>query len=202
MRGNDLRGKNFGKLIVVELSGKQGKSLKWLCKCDCGNTKEIVGYQLTRGTTISCGCYKKDRMANLNKKHDMTNTKLFSLWFGMKRRCYDKTLNGFSSYGGRGIKVCDEWKNSFESFAEWAKNTGYEEGLTIERKNVDGDYEPLNCSWITMKEQQWNKQKTIYLLYKGERKPLCEWCEILGVNKNTARSRYYRGWSADKILSL
>lgn len=201
MRGNDLSNKKFGRLLVLKRVPSTSKSIRWLCLCDCGKHKEVESYQLKRGSIISCGCYKKE-IGKRSETHNMTNTHLYSEWTNMKRRCYQKSINGFDSYGGRGIIVCDEWKNSFENFMKWSFKNDYDESLTLERIDVNGNYEPSNCSWITIKKQQWNKRNTIFIEFDNEIKSLCEWCEILGVNKNTARWRYYKGLSSSEIFSL
>lgn len=158
---NDLTGKKFGRLKVVRYYGsnKNGRAL-WLCQCECGNTKVIVGNSLINKATISCGCYNKEHSKNIHTKHNMSYSKIYKVWNGMKTRCYNKNFLYYCNYGGRGIKICDEWKNDFSKFYEWAINNGYKEGLTIDRINNDGNYEPNNCRWVTRAEQNRNKRYT------------------------------------------
>ena len=158
---NDLTNKKFGKLEVIKYYGsnKNGRAL-WLCKCECGNMKVVVGNSLLNKATISCGCYNKEQARERRTKHSMSYSKLYKVWGGMKTRCYNKNFVYYRNYGGRGIKICDEWLTNFLLFYNWAINNGYEEGLTIDRINNDGDYEPSNCRWITRAEQNRNQRKT------------------------------------------
>lgn len=158
---NDLTGKKFGRLKVIEYYGsnKNGRAL-WLCKCDCGKTKSVLGNSLLCGLTLSCGCYNKEKAQKRRTKHSLSYSKLYKVWNGMKTRCYNKNFIYYCNYGGRGITICYEWLNDFEIFYKWAISNGYEEGLTIDRINNDGNYEPNNCRWITRAEQNRNQRKT------------------------------------------
>ena len=156
---NDLTGKKFGKLTVIKYYGsnKYGRAL-WLCVCDCGNTKIARGGTLISNATKSCGCYNSESAKKRFTKHNLSNTKLYKVWQGMKTRCYDKNFIYYCNYGARGITICDEWKNNFMTFYNWAMANGYKEGLTIDRINNDGIYEPSNCKWSTRAEQNRNKR--------------------------------------------
>lgn len=157
---NDLTEKRFGKLKVIKYykSNKNGRAL-WLCQCDCGNIKVVLGNSLLNKSTLSCGCYNKERSKELHSKHNMSNSKLYKVWQGMKTRCYNKKFMYYKNYGGRGIKMCNEWLNNFETFYIWAIKNGYKEGLTIDRINNDGNYEPINCRWTTRAEQNRNTRR-------------------------------------------
>lgn len=136
-------------------------------------------------------------------KHGMTNSRLFSIWRGMKKRCYQQSSHGYKNYGGRGITVCDEWRNSFIAFMEWAFANGYSEEdkeLTIDRIDVNGNYTPTNCRWANRKEQYNNKRNSVIIEYNGEKHALCEWGRILGVPRGTIQARYRKGWDAEHIL--
>jgi len=125
---------------------------------------------------------------------------LYHLYYNVRSRCENPNSSYYEYYGGRGIKVCDEWK-TWEAFKEWALSHGYKKGLTIDRIDVNGDYEPSNCRWITHAEQMRNTRKTRYLTYKGITKPMKTWCEELGVSFNTASARFTRGWKdSEEIL--
>ena len=158
---NDLTGKRFGRLTVIKYYGsnKNGKSL-WLCKCKCGNNKIVLGNSLVTSLTKSCGCYNKEHSKKIHSTHNMSYSKLYKVWQGMKTRCYNPKFIYYNNYGGRGIKICDEWLNDFGKFYDWTINNGYKEGLTIDRINNDGNYEPSNCRWITRAEQNRNQRKS------------------------------------------
>lgn len=160
----DLTGKKYGRLTVIERSGVRGGQSSWLCKCECGNKKVVIGKNLRRGLTTSCGCYHNELLSVRNTTHGLSKTRIYRIWRDMKNRCFYSKDKHFKDYGGRGITICDEWKNSFESFYKWSDANGYSEKLTIDRIDNDGNYEPSNCRWITMKEQCQNRTK------KGQRK--------------------------------
>ena len=174
----------------------------WLCKCNCGNNTIIPTNKLTSGKTKSCGCLRKETAKPpIIVKHGMSYSRLYKVWKDMKGRCYKPTSKRFSAYGARGIKVCDEWL-SFENFYKWSLSNGYSDDLTIDRINNDGNYEPSNCRWVTMKTQANNRRTNHLLTYKGETHTLKEWAEITGINYNTLVGRINRlGWSIEKTLN-
>lgn len=135
-------------------------------------------------------------MKNLYSKRD--NLKLWNIYHGMKKRCCNQNCKRYKDYGGRGISVCDEWLKGFDSFAVWAYSNGYEEGLTIERKDVNGNYCPENCEWITRREQAYNKRDSIKVEYGGEVKDLMVWCNELGLKYDTVHHRITHGWSVEE----
>ena len=158
---NDLTSKKFGRLKVIKYYGsnKNGRAL-WLCKCSCGNERVVLGNSLLNKSTFSCGCYNKEHSKNIHTKHSLSYTKLYKVWQGMKTRCYNPNFMYYCNYGGREIAICKEWKDNFSKFYKWAIENGYREGLTIDRINNDGNYEPSNCRWITRAEQNRNQRKT------------------------------------------
>lgn len=164
----DLVGQKFGKLTVVEQHGftnknKHGRRYAvWYCKCDCGNYCEMSSDTLTRKRSDhSCGCLAKKHLAEMSKNnitHGMTGTRLYGCYKGMIGRCYREKDIHYNAYGKRGITVCNEWKNNPKAFIDWALANGYSDDLTIDRIDVNGNYEPSNCRWIPMSEQYKNKQ--------------------------------------------
>lgn len=130
-----------------------------------------------------------------------TNKRLYSIWYNMKMRCYNKNNNDFKYYGGRNIKICNEWLNNFKTFKDWAIKNGYQNNLTIDRIDVNKNYEPSNCKWSAIQEQQWNKRNTIYYKYKGETKSLPELCYKYKIKEDVVCSRLTRGWNLETALT-
>lgn len=159
MKPLELSGQRFGRLLVIRREGSRNGRATWYCKCDCGNYKVVIGKNLKNGKTSSCGCLHKELLSKRSKTHGMTGKRLYRIWHDMKNRCEYSKDKKYSYYGGRGIKVCNEWSSNFESFMTWALSNGYNDLLTIDRINNDGNYEPNNCRWITMKEQCSNRRK-------------------------------------------
>lgn len=198
---SDLIGKKFGRLTVVDFSHtNKHKQSMWKCKCECGKEIIATGIHLSNGHTKSCGCLKKDVLQS-RKTHGMRNTRLYRIWLGMKSRCTIKTTTSFRHYGGRGITICDEWMNDFQSFYDWAMANGYSENLTIDRIDPNGNYEPSNCRWVTTKVQANNKRTNAKILFNGETKTIKEVSEISGINYQTLFSRYKAGKSLNEIVS-
>ena len=164
----DLTGQKFGRLTVIEQHGYTEKNkygtryAVWYCKCDCGNYCEMASDTLTRKrNNHSCGCLAKEHLEDISKgniTHNMTGTRLYGCYKGMMNRCYREKDIHYNAYGKRGITVCNEWKNNPKAFIDWALSHGYSDDLTIERIDVNGNYEPSNCTWIPMSEQYKNKQ--------------------------------------------
>lgn len=195
---DNLIGQKFGRLTVIEKVGyKRSNSgyedIVWKCICDCGNLTQTITPYLKKGVTKSCGCLKRETLELHNFKHGLTNTKLFGIWEGIKERCYRNKCASFVNYGGRGIKMCSEWINDFKVFYDWSVSNGYQEGLTIERINVNGNYEPSNCTWIPRSEQSKNRRSNHYILYNGTTNTISDWSRELGVSRSVVR--YY----ADKF---
>lgn len=202
MRLDDLTGKRFGRLTVVSRAenGKGGRA-RWLCRCDCGNKRVVYGYSLKSGNTRSCGCLRAETSKDKATTHGMSKTSLFHVWWAMMERCTNKNSNSYKNYGGRGISVCDEWLDS-ATFFDWALSNGYEEGLTIERIDVNDGYKPSNCKWITKAEQARNKTNSFIVEIDGESKCLAEWCERYEINYSTVHQRIAKlGWPPIKALT-
>lgn len=203
----DLTGKKFNSLTVLERYGNDSQgSVTWKCKCDCGNETITTSRNLTSGHTKHCKVCGVKASSNAKIKHNMTDTRLYQIWLNMKRRCDNRKTDSYKLYGERGIKVCEEWKNSFEAFAEWSFQNGYSEekaarDCSIDRKNNNKGYEPSNCRWISQKEQARNRRNNHIIEYMGEKKTLKEWAEVLGINYGTLASRINRyNWSIKKAF--
>lgn len=197
MKFKDLTGQKFGRLTVLyKLHNYHKKEIYWLCICDCGNITETRGSTLRNESAKSCGCYMKEIVT----KHGKSNTRLHKTWSMIKDRCYNKHNNRYPIYGGRGIVVCDEWKHDFEAFHDWAIENDYRDDLTIDRIDVNGNYEPNNCRWATPKQQARNTTRNRNITYNGETYCISEWADILGINANTIRSRLNYGWPIEKCL--
>lgn len=191
----DLTGRTFGNLTVIKrvkdhITPKGTKIPMWECICNCGNKDPVIvrGDSLRNGSTKSCGCLAKkyrEEFKTINYKHGGSSngrqTKLYSIWHGMKNRVTNPKQNRHESYIDKGINICDEWFNSFENFQKWALNNGYQEGLSIERIDIDKDYCPENCIWIPFSEQSKNTSRTINILVDNKRLCLKDCCKKFGL---------------------
>lgn len=191
----DLTGQKFGKLTVLKKCGntKEGKTV-WLCKCECGNETKVIGRDLRNGHTQSCGCLHKEVMRKKQYKHGLAKTRINNIYHNIKARCTNPKNISYSNYGQRGIKICEEWQD-FEPFYKWALENGYADTLTIDRIDVNGNYEPLNCRWVTQKQQQNNRRNNHYVKINNKKHTLQEWAKIYNISINTIRTRLSRGWS-------
>lgn len=196
---DNLIGKRFERLVVKEraedaVSPSGRRRVRWLCECDCGN--EIIAYpdNLKGGKTKSCGCYQNDMNRKRFATHGMTNTHIYGIWSSMKARCFNKNATAYKDYGGRGVVMCDEWKNDFESFYQWALSSGYEQGLSIDRIDNDKNYCPENCRWVTSDVQASNRRSNRNITYSGETHTVTEWAQKFNKNPKTIFNRIYSGW--------
>ena len=198
-RVKDLTDQYFGRLHVIERAenSKDGRA-RWLCECECNNRKIILGKHLVSGKIQSCGCLQKESIT----KHGMCGTRIYSIYRGMKDRCYNQNMSEYHNYGGRGISICDEWLNDPSAFFKWALENGYSDDLTIDRKDNDGNYCPENCQWSTFVEQQNNKSNNTYLTKDGETHTVAEWSRILGINPSTISTRLFKGCNDEEALRV
>ncbi len=166
-KAKDLTGKKFNRWTVLGRAGSNHKGLAlWLCKCECGVERVVRGSDLRNGSSQSCGCLNIEASKAAATKHGHGHSRLYNVWVGIKQRCYYTNSNSYKYYGGRGITICDEWLHDFQAFHDWAIANGYDEvaergGCTIDRIDVNGNYEPDNCRWVTMKEQSYNRRNTV-----------------------------------------
>lgn len=196
MRLEDLTGKKFGLLTVVERSsGPNKKHTYWLCECECGTQRVVAAAHLKSGHTKSCGCLTS------SKKDSFTVHRLKKIFQGMKKRCYNHNTPGYMYYGVRGIQICDEWLHDFQAFYEWAMANGYEDHLTIDRINVNGNYEPSNCRWATKLEQSNNTRANVFISYNGKTQTISEWARELNIHVHTLENRLYRGWTIEDAFT-
>lgn len=191
----DLTGHQYGRLKVIRFHEKRDKRSYYLCKCECGTERVVRSDGLTTGHTQSCGCLCKEINKNNPNHvvHGKSRTRLYGVWSGMKERCNRESSPAYVNYGGRGIKLCEDWENNFSSFYDWANKNGYEEDLTIERVDNNKGYSPENCTWITKGEQNKNKRSKRLITIGKETKSLAEWCECTGLHRSTIHRRYKRG---------
>lgn len=197
----DLTSKRYGRLIVLSFIGKiNGKHHNyWNCLCDCGNSVNVTGNNLRANVTKSCGCLHKEKTSISNKKHgaSIIETKEYRAWQNMRKRCNNKKSEDYSSYGGRGIKVCERW----DSFINFLNDMGYApDGFSLDRIDVNGGYNPDNCRWADIKTQARNKTNNRYISSNGIIKTLAEWAEISGTDRRNIHKRIVRGWTTEQAI--
>lgn len=196
----DLTGQKFGKLTVIKRSGSDNHGATWLCLCECGNSIIVSSGNLKSGNTKSCGCLRQEagiKNGIANRQYKKEDKRLLSIWRSIHNRCETETYISYKYYGKRGIRVCKEW-SEFENFERWAKSNGYEENLTIDRIDINGDYCPQNCRWVNMKTQANNKSNNKYIEYQGRIQTLAQWCDELELNYARTQlrlSKYY--WTVE-----
>lgn len=190
----DLTGKRYTRLLVIRRMPNDSRGrTRWLCRCDCGKEITAYAYSLKSGHTKSCGCYSHDLFVKNNTKHNAKHSRLYDIWCHMKERCYYPPYEHYDRYGGRGIKVCNEWEQDFSAFQTWALANGYSEHLTIDRINNDGNYEPANCRWISIQRQERNRCDTVFVLFRGQKMSLHDATDALNINYKSAWQRYRDG---------
>jgi hypothetical protein len=200
MKKLDLTGQRFGRLTVINEAGKaKDGRIRWQCLCDCGQITETPSTKTLRnGTCKSCGCIQKENPPA--KTHGQSDTNLFHVWNGIKQRCLNPRSQAFNNYGGRGIKVCDEWREDFQAFHDWAIKNGYRLGREIDRIDNDGDYEPGNCRWVTSQTNNNNRRSNTLVEIGGKTHTISEWSRITGIPRSTLQKRISSGKTPDEIL--
>lgn len=189
---SDLTNLRFGRLAVIKMVEKN----RWLCVCDCGNEKTIYRNNLVGNQTRSCGCYQKEKVMT----HGLSRNRLYSIWCDIKKRCTNERSKVFGNYGGRNIKICEEWMNDFSKFHKWSITNGYKDNLSIDRKDNDGNYEPSNCRWVTSEVQNNNTRKNVRVEIEGVTRTLSQWSKLSGVNERTISHRFKNGITGKALL--
>lgn len=195
----ELVGQRFGRWTVIAFAGRtKDRQLLWLCRCDCGNEGVVRTYALKKGRSKSCGCLNKEVTSKVKSTHGMSHTKLYRVWRAMINRCTNPNQKSYERYGQRGIRVCDKWL-TFEGFLE-DMGASYQEGLTLDRIDVNGDYEPSNCRWVSMKKQSNNRRSNHLIEFQGEKMTFSEASERFVIPYHTLKRRLYTGWSVHDAL--
>lgn len=209
----NLVGMKFGRLTVISraenhVTPSGGTKAQWNCECECGNHVIVTTCNLTTGNSKSCGCYGDEIRKTSSITHNQRHSRLYGVWSNIKDRCYNESSGCYKNYGGRGICMCDEWKDSFESFSLWAYGNGYDPSAdrfkcTIDRIDVNGMYCPDNCRWVDQKTQSNNRRNTFYITTNEETHTLSEWSDITGIKYHTLFARINKlGWEPEAALGL
>jgi len=202
----DLKGQRFGRLVVLYDTGeRKHRNVVWHCRCDCGTEVDVIGRNLTSGRTKSCGCYHRERVAEVHTVHGMSRKRkrhpIYGTWHAMLQRCENPNDHSYKDYGGRGITVCDEWHDSV-IFINWALASGWREGLTLDRIDNDGNYESSNCRWITRKENSRNKRNNHLITFNGKTQTMAQWAEEVNIPYHTLKYRIGRyHWPIERALT-
>lgn len=201
-------GQKFNRLTVIGfryLRRGQYHHWEWECKCDCGNVKTFNPGKVKSGHTQSCGCIRAERLIGYNKVnkyiHGGHKTRLNNIWHGARQRCENPTSKDYKNYGGRGIRFCSEWQ-SFDCFRNWAMNNGYDPALTLDRIDTNGNYEPDNCRWTSIKAQCRNKRTNVIVTVNQKEMTLAEACDKYGMPyQNVWHRLFIYGWTLEEALS-
>lgn len=201
----DLTGMKFGKLTVIcraddYVQPNGNKSTQWLCSCECGKNKIVKAAYLVSSHTVSCGCYAKDLLKKRSIKHGKRQTRIYRTWCGIKRRCYNKNDKAYKHYGERGVTICEQWKDDFSSFYNWATKNGYTDELSIDRIDNNGNYCPENCRWVTAKEQNRNYSRNHNITFNGITMCITDWDKKIGRYKGYIYTLIKSGLSDKEAL--
>lgn len=191
-------GEKHNRLTIGKYAGqnKFGKSI-WECTCECGNVIVVTGTTVINGHTKSCGCFSREKQHAI--RHGDTKARMYGIWESMRARCFSPNVSSYKWYGARGIKVCDEWNSSYDTFKKWCLENGYANDLTIDRIDNDGDYEPGNCRWTTLSEQMFNTRRSVRIELEGKILNLKQLSEICGIEVYLLRQRAKKGWTGEKL---
>lgn len=199
----DHTNEKYGRLTVIKFYKRENNKTYWQCECECGNRLVIPITYLTSGDTRSCGCLRKEKSAQTQrKKAYIKNHRLHSIWIDMKRRCYNKDRNSYIYYGAKGIKVCEEWKKDFRNFQDWALKNGYNDKLTIDRIDNKKGYTPNNCRWVTTFEQNNNLSSNHKICYEGKNyTSMSSFCREKKINYDKFRQKIRQGYTIQDALT-
>lgn len=195
----DLVGRVFGRLTVLSEADKAGGiRIKWLCRCECGNTATISGTSLVSGNCKSCGCIARELLIQRNKSHGHSGTPLYMVWKTMHQRCSNPNNKDYSDYGGRGIRVCRRW-DKYENFL--ADMGDRPDGMTLDRRDNSKSYSKGNCRWVTMSRQNRNRRDTRMVTWNGKTQPLADWADELKISLQVLGDRLRRGWTVERAFT-
>lgn len=193
----DMTGQRFGRLVVLRQHPDRSPSdrtVRWVCQCDCGNVAVRHGTTLRKGEAVSCNCRQRE-IGYESRKSGMSGTSTYGIWDSMLRRCDDA---GSARYGGRGIKVCERWKTWDNFLADMGEKP---EGMSLDRIDNNGDYEPGNCRWATPAQQARNTCRNVFIEFGGRRMILTDWAKRIDINPSSLSNRLRRGWSIERALT-
>lgn len=193
----DVTGQVFGRLTAVRCVGKVNGVYKWECRCECGRMVIARVAVLRDGSCRSCGCLRVDKLRKMATTHGMTNTTEHRIWRGLFSRCEIPTDKAYKNYGGRGIKVCERWRDFVNFYADMGPRPSSKHSL--DRIDGNGDYEPGNCRWATSAEQNSNSRRNRYITYLGRSATLSQWAREFGICRSVLRGRLLMGWDMKKI---
>lgn len=188
----ELVGKHFGDWTILSVFRGQRSRMFCVAKCKCGVNKTVRLDGVLSGQSANCGCKRLESFSKIRVKHGFANERIYRIWQDIKSRCYNKNNKSYYRYGKRGILMCEEWKDP-KVFIKWAIANGYKDNLTIDRIDVNGNYEPTNCRWLTRQEQLKNTSRNIYITYNGETLCAQDWCNRFGLRNNVVIRRYRAG---------
>lgn len=190
-------GDRYGKRTIIAWDKEKHR---WVARCDCGKV-DVVESSIALGRLQMCKLCSEEKFKKLTTKNGLSHSPIYETWRSIKRRCYQKNFISYKWYGGRGITVCEEWRNSFVKFCDWAMANGYQQGLTIDRINKDGNYCPENCRWVDNLTQQNNRTDNKNLTFNGTTKTMSEWARFFGIKYITLKTRIRNGWDIEKALT-
>lgn len=200
----DLTGKRFGRWLVLKkeddyITPAGDRYTRYLCRCDCGTERAVLSTSLRNGRSTSCGCYNAENKKEVCRQnfttHGESKTRLYHIYYGIKKRCYNKNAYNYDNYGGRGISMCDEWISDYNAFKQWALSNGYNENLSIDRVDVNGNYSPGNCRWVDRVAQANNRRSSHVVEMNGQIHTLAEWAKILNIPYKRLHKQFSKGVS-------